>query len=210
MKRADGIVVKFADKQAERDGAAAVAANFRNTAAMGGVWTRWEAWDVNPPIVAIEHGDVVGVHAAMFGKRNGYMNTYYLAVVPTHHRRGICGTMLGVGLVEAIRQGQTRLKMRAEEGLPGEFFWRKLGVVPLAIQRGDLIFDVDISELHRLNAVRKLGAEEATEMFAAWMKQPERHAPISDRAMQQWRRMKDIQFFDVALLDHARQEGVAW
>lgn len=190
MKRPDGIEVRFATEN-ERQSVAELAESFKATKAMGGVWTRWQAWDKSPPVVAIDNGEVIGFHALMYGTRNGYANSYYLGVKETHQGRGIAASLVGMTLKEAMRLGIRRLKFRAKEGSQGAIFWMGMGARAFGQYRNELLFDVDISGLQEQDAPDEASA------FVAWMKKPMQHQPIPQDAMQRWRKLEGIVVFEV-------------
>jgi GNAT superfamily N-acetyltransferase len=188
MRRPDGIVVRFMLDR-ERDAVIELSERFHQTHEMSRIWTRWGSWEMSPPVVAADGDRVIGFHTVTYGKRNGYVNSYYQGVAVDYQGKGIAGDMVRVVLIEAIRLRMRRLKFRANKGSPGDAFWQGFGARPFAEQHEQHIFDVDIGGLE--DAVREHDGD-VMKGFADWMAHPERHAPIPARSMIGWRKLSGI------------------
>lgn len=191
MRRDDGIVVQFMRDREERQ-VSALADTFQATKDAGKIWTRWGAWDRNPPVVALDGDTVIGFHAVMYGRRNNYVNSYYQGVDPSYQGRGIAGDMVRVMLAEAVRLRLQRLKFRAGQGSPGEAFWRGFGCEPFAEQHGEYIFDLDLSGLP---AAIQLHGGDVIQGFIGWVGATDQHRPIPEKAMAVWRKLQAIEIY---------------
>ena len=122
-------------------------------------WTRWGHWDEgNFPIIAEEDGQVVGFHAAVFNKRNGYVNSYFQFTHPSHRGIGLGAAMVGFILHNAPLRNCVRLKFQTPIDSPGQSFWQGFGLLPFGRSKTHLFFDVEISGVNDLYALTQLRA----------------------------------------------------
>src|SRR5688572_4495698 len=116
--------VRFADPS-ERKMVETMAASDKAVRDFTFSWTRWGHWDEgNYPIVAEENGELAGFHAAVFNKRNGYVNSYFQYTRPEFRGIGLGAAMVAFILFNAAKRGCTRLKFQTPVNSQGQAFWQ--------------------------------------------------------------------------------------
>lgn len=114
------------------------------------LWRLYRNWGKNNPIVASAetHDEICGFHAATFGKRNHYVNSYYQFVLPKYRGAGVGGMMVACLLTTAGVLNCTRLKFKVPFGSMGQRFWNGFELTPFGRDEKHFLYDVDISEAH--------------------------------------------------------------
>ena len=109
-------------------------------------WRRWKNWENGKfPVVISLGGDIVGLHAATFSERSGYVNSYYQAVHGDMQGKRMGGRMVNFILSVSSNMGLKRLKMKTPLGSAGHAFWRGFGLYPIGYKDEVLYWDVDIN-----------------------------------------------------------------
>lgn len=116
------------------------------------MWTLWKNWEQHPPVIAVDAGEVVGLHAHTFTK-SGYCNSYYQWLDGNYRGQRIGGSMVDVMIQAAYNKNIRRLKMRTPVDSDGYKFWTGFGLKPIAIQEEEeyYLFDQDIEDIEDIN-----------------------------------------------------------
>lgn len=109
-------------------------------------WHRWGNWGRHNPIVVVEvtQNIMVGFHAAAFGRRSGYVNSYYQFVAPQYQGHGLGAQMVTFILQQASALGCTRLKFKVPKASAGREFWEGFALRPFGEDKQHALFDVSI------------------------------------------------------------------
>jgi len=109
-------------------------------------WHRWGNWGRHNPIVVVEttQNMMVGFHAAAFGRRSGYVNSYYQFVAQQYQGHGLGAQMVAFILQQAPTQGCLRMKFKVPKVSAGRVFWEGFNLRPFAEDSHHVLFDVKI------------------------------------------------------------------
>lgn len=108
------------------------------------LWRRYRNWEESNarPIVAFVDGDLLGFHAAVFGKT--YVNSYYQLTHPSIRGQGVGGIMVEKLLALAHELGCSRLKFKVPKGSDGQRFWEGFGLRAFGEDDHHYVFDVSL------------------------------------------------------------------
>ena len=143
-------------------------------------WNRWKNWESGKfPVVAKYDGKVVGMHAATYSVRTGYINSYYQAVAPEMQGNRIGGTLVDYVLSFGHHygsdfghpEGMMRLKMKTPKGSPGHHFWKGFGLTPFGEAEGFLYWDQDIRNVASVGGLIE------------WLKMSQYHKPVPQKQL---------------------------
>lgn len=120
-------------------------------------WTRWGHWLAgNYPIALISSDMVYGFHAAVFNKRNGYVNSYYQYVHTMLRGKGYGAAMVDFLLFNAQSKNCVRLKFQTPINSSGQAFWMGFGLKPFGRTDSHIYFDIDISGVYDVFGLSQL------------------------------------------------------
>ena len=174
-----GVEYGFAE-YSEKESVSQFASQFEEVSDFAYTWNRWKNWEAGKfPVVARFEGEVVGMHAATFSVRTGYINSYYQAVQPSMQGRRVGGIMvdyvLSYGHHHAAdlgrEEGMDRLKMKTPKGSPGHLFWKGFGLEPYGESEGLLYWDEDIRNVASVGGLIE------------WMKMRQYHKPVPKKQL---------------------------
>ncbi len=130
----------------EQDTVTAIAKSNRATKEFPNLWTRWDHWAAQPPIVAVSDDQIVGLHVVTFGKRAPvYANSYYQLVIEAFRGKGVAGDMVRFLINSAIHRECGRLKFKVPHDSDGQKFWMGFGFIPFGEDYKHYLFDIDLS-----------------------------------------------------------------
>lgn len=154
----------------------ALAKQFKGTREFGYLWTHYGNWEAHPPVVVLVKEQLAGFHAYSFGKRNLYVNSYYLAVDPRFRGMGVAGATVAFMLAAAQDAGMKRLKMKCFQNSPGRTFWEGFGLKSFGHdEKNQYYYDVD------------LGQETDPIQWMDWNNQRDLHQPLPPKELEKYK-----------------------
>ncbi len=117
-------------------------------------WHRWGNWDghhapivaVRPPVRPFDVDQVIGFHAAAFGRH--YVNSYYQFLLPECRGQGLGGQMVDLLLRTAAKRGCPRLKFKVPFDSDGQRFWEGFGLRPYGKDAKHYLYDLSLRDVH--------------------------------------------------------------